>query len=330
VFAAATSKSYWCPSFRSGEVVWVAPKTGFLHASKSVSPAVTSRDPAALPAVPQTLVAQPDDDGRVRLSWAASAGGDLRYRVYQKDVTAGQIQWARLPDPVVGTSVDVDLLTDGHRYEYRVTAEGASGESQRSNLAAATAVVAPPERPGDFTAVSEGSGDVTLTWTAPRRAWRFAVERRDLTSGETAFRRLDHPKAAEAKLTADHLTHNHLYEFRVRAEGGGGPGPWASAQVLAWKGYPEPPANVAAVAAAGGSVTLTWTAPPGTVTYRVYQRDVTAGEQTFSERRNVVDGTRAVLGRLVPGHEYEFVVTATNRAGESGRSLPARAAVPSA
>jgi hypothetical protein len=288
-----------------------------------------TRDPNALPAPPQTLAARPDEDGRVRLSWAASAGPDLRYRVYQKDLTAGQIQWVRLPKPVPGTSVDLDLLKNGHSYDFRVTAEDAAGESGGSNLVAATAVVAPPDRPTGFGAVAEGSGEVSLTWTSPKRAWWFAVERRDLTSG-TGFTRLDHPKAAESKLTAGDLTHNHEYEFRVRAVGGGGPGPWASVRVLAWKGYPLPPGNLVATAAPGGTVTLTWTDSPGVVTYRVYQRDLTAVEQTYTERRNVVAGLKAVLPGLTPGHEYEFVVTATNRAGESGRSLPARAAVPPA
>jgi hypothetical protein len=244
-------------------------------------------------------------------------------------MTAGQIQWVRLPRQVAGTSTALDRLRNGHRYEYRVTAEGPSGESQRSNLAAATATVAPPGPPVDLEAVAEGSGDVTLAWLAPRRSWWFTIEKRDLTAGQTQFTRIDHPKAAESMITARGLTHGHEYEFRVRATGGGGPGPWAPVRILAWKGLPQPPANVTATPQPG-AVRLAWTAPPGTETYRVYQRDVTASEQSFTERRIAVNGTAALATGLAPGHEYEFVVTATNRAGESGRSWPARAAVPPA
>jgi fibronectin type III domain protein len=154
------------------------------------------------------------------------------------------------------------------------------------------------------------------------------VDRRDVTAGETGFTRLDHPKAAASMLTARGLTHGHEYEFRVRAMGGGGAGPWARVRILAWKGLPLPPANLTATARPGGSAQLTWTAPPGTVTYRVYQRDVTAAETTFTERRPTVAGTTALVTGLAPGHDYEFVVTATNRAGESGRSFPARVTVP--
>jgi hypothetical protein len=150
-----------------------------------------------------------------------------------------------------------------------------------------------------------------------------------VTAGES-FRRIDHPKAAASMLTVGGLTSGHEYEFRVRAMGGGGAGAWSSARVLAWKGFPLPPANVLAEAEPGGRgvVKLSWTASPGKVTYRVYQRDVTAGEQSFTERRPAVDATTALVPGLAPGHEYEFVVTATNRAGESGRSFPARVTVP--
>jgi hypothetical protein len=287
-------------------------------------------DPAHLPEPPQTLAARPDDDGQVHLSWTPPAGGAHdRFRVYQRDLTAGQIQWVRLPRQVTGTSTTLDLLKDKHRYEYRVTAEGPAGESQRSNAAAATARVAPPGPPIDFAAVAEGSGEVTLAWIAPRRSWWFVIEKRDVTAGQP-FGRLDHPRAAASMLTAGGLTSGHEYEFRVRAMGGGGAGQWVTVRVLAWKGLPKPPADVTAAAQPGGVVKLTWTAPPGLVTYRVYQRDLTAGEQTFTERRPAPSGTTALVPNLTPGHEYEFVVTATNRAGESGRSFPARITIPPA
>jgi hypothetical protein len=287
-------------------------------------------DAVALPAPPHALAARPDDDGRINLAWAAPTGGDVRYRVYQKDLTAGQIQWVRLPQPIAGTSTLLNLLKHGHRYEYRVTAESPSGEGPRSDPIAATAVVAPPGPPGSFTASAEGSGEVGLAWIAPRRAWRFVVEKRDVTAGQAAFTRIDNPRAAQSKLTVSGLTHGHEYEFRVRAVGGGGPGPWSRAQTMAWRGLPEPPKDLAATAQPGGVVRLSWKAPPGTVTHRIYQRDVTAGQRTFTEPGIAVAGTTATATGLAAGHEYEFVVTATNRAGESGRSFPARVTLPPA
>jgi hypothetical protein len=283
-----------------------------------------TQDQSRLPAPPGTLAAQPDEDGRVHLSWAA-AGPDTQYRVYQKDVTAGQIQWVRLPRTVTGTTTTLDLLKNKHRYEYRVAAQTPAGEGRRSDPVEATAFVAPPEPPGALGAAEEGSGEVTLEWQSPRRAWRFDIEQRDVTAGETGFTRLDHPRAAATKRLVGGLTSGHVYEFRVRAVGGGGPGSWSRVRATAWKGYPQPPGNVAAVARPGGTVSLTWTAPPGTVKYRVYQRDVTAGQAEFAEIPTPVTGTTATPTGLAPGHDYEWVVTATNRVGESGRSLPARA-----
>ncbi len=285
-------------------------------------------DQALLPEPPPTRAAQPDEDGRVQLSGAAAGGTGLRYRVYQKDLTAGQMQWVRLPRPVESTSTLLDLLKNGHRYEYRVTAESPAGESRRSDAVAATATVAPPGPPGDLTATEEGSGEITLSWTAPRRAWRYVVEKRDITAGESRFTRLDHPRAAETRHVVGGLVNAHVYEFRVRAVGGGGTGAYATARATSWKGYPQPPANVVGTARPGGSVTLTWTAPPGTVTYRVYQRDITAGQADFIEPRLTIAGTTATATSLIPGHDYEFVVTATNHVGESGRSLPAKVTIP--
>jgi hypothetical protein len=285
-------------------------------------------DQAKLPEPPATLAARPDEDGRVQLSWAAAGTPDVRYRVYQKDLTAGQMQWVRLPRQVAGTSTLLDLLKNGHRYEYRVATEGPAGEGRRSDPVAATATVAPPGPPEELTATEEGSGEITLSWTAPRRAWRYVVEKRDLTAGESGFTRIDHPRAATTKRVVGGLTNAHVYEFRVRAVGGGGAGAYARVRATAWKGYPQPPGNVTATARAGGSVALTWTAPPGTVTYRVYQRDITAGQATFVEPRVTVTGTTAAATGLIAGHDYEFVVTATNHVGESGRSLPAKITVP--
>jgi hypothetical protein len=286
-----------------------------------------ARDQATLPEPPTTLAARPDEDGRVQLSWAA-AGQGAQYRVYQKDLTAGQLQWVRLPREVSEPSMLVDLLKNGHRYEYRVAAATGAGEGRHSAPVQATATVAPPDAPGDFVANAEGSGEIWLEWTAPRRAWRYVLEKRDLTAREGQFTRIDLPKAAATKRIVGGLVQGHEYEFRVRAVGGGGAGQWARARAIAWKGLPQPPGNVAATAGPGGTATVTWTAPPGTVTYKVYQRDVTAGQAEFTETRATVVGTNATATGLAPGHEYEFVVTATNRAGESGRSLPGRVTIP--
>jgi hypothetical protein len=283
-----------------------------------------AQDQARLPEPPGTLAARPDEDGRVLLSWAA-AGPEAQYRVYQKDVTAGQIQWVRLPRTVSGTSTTLDLLKNGHRYEYRVAAQTPVGEGRRSDPVEATAHVAPPAAPGGLGAAEEGGGEITLEWLSPRRAWRFDIEKRDVTAGESRFTRLDHPRAASTKTVVTGLVNGHVYEFQVRAVGGGGPGPWSRVRATSWKGLPTPPANVAATARAGGTVALTWTAPAGSVKYRVYRRDLSAGQADVAEIPVPIIGTTAVATGLAAGHEYEFVVTATNRAGESGKSLPARA-----
>ena len=76
--------------------------------------------------------------GGVRLSWTA-AGAGSRYWVFQRRVSAGDLQFSRLGiRPDESTSLDVGQLVDGAQYEYAVSSVTAAGESQ---LSAAVQVV---------------------------------------------------------------------------------------------------------------------------------------------------------------------------------------------
>ncbi len=72
----------------------------------------------------------------VRLCWTASSSADA-YTLYYRDTTAGQ-GWARMPYPITSTCYTAEQLTDGHAYEFRITASNSTGESDSSNTAAAT------------------------------------------------------------------------------------------------------------------------------------------------------------------------------------------------
>ena len=64
-------------------------------------------------------------------SWRETREG-LSYRIQVRDVTEGG-PWRLDPFPVQGSRFEAQLLTGGHRYEFRVLADG-----QPSEIAAVT------------------------------------------------------------------------------------------------------------------------------------------------------------------------------------------------
>jgi hypothetical protein len=117
--------------------------------------------PARAPAPPARVRAS-SADGAVRLSWDGIDGA-VGYRVYMRDMTAGQTGFGRLSYPVVdGTATTVGHLVDGHRYEFVITAFDGATESTPS-----------PVRPGHF--ARSAAPTARSRWTGPRH--------REATSG---------------------------------------------------------------------------------------------------------------------------------------------------
>ncbi|MEU4474666.1 phospholipase A2 [Micromonospora sp. NPDC023888] len=284
-------------------------------------------DPSQLPSAPGNLAAVANQEGGIRLSWTAPPGSNLKYWVYQKDTTVGQMQWVRLPQSTTQSSIDLAGLRNQHQYQYQVRAENAVGEGSASAVASATVSVPPPAVPGNLTATAGTAGDVALSWGAVDLAWYYEVEKRNVTAGDAEFSPVVHPNGSKTNLTVEHLVNGHVYEFRVRAVGGAGSGaPSSVVRATAVYAAPGAPSGLTAVAQGDGAIKLSWTASAGQVWYRVYQRDVTAAEAQFTAwPLPVAEGTTALAQYLDQGHEYEFKVVATNLGGESPPSNVARA-----
>jgi subtilisin family serine protease/fibronectin type 3 domain-containing protein len=198
-------------------------------------------------------------------------------------------------------------------------------------------VVATPER---ITAVKPGDTKVTLTWEPnPSNATglKYWVYQRNNLDRSSQFTRAH--KAVTTRSIVVDVDRSGNYEFRVAAENATGEGPpslTATSQVLIAKPTAAP-GNLTGTAGADLSASLSWSpvSAPGTVTYNVYQRNVTAGEADFKlNAAAVVDGTTAAVLDLVAGSTYEFRVTAKNGTGEGPASntvqLTARGEAPPA
>lgn len=287
-----------------------------------------------IPAAPAALRATAGTASDVTLTWNPS-DSSATYRVYALDITAGETlftEWATA-DPYA-TTATVNGLIGGHTYEFKVTAANAVGESPPSNLVRATAYLAPPPAPAGLSATAQPDGSVGLTWNAAARATTYWIHRRNSTTGETAFTRLDLP-ISETSANIDHLVNGNTYEFKVSAEGDGGQGPAGNVvTVTSLVAPPAAPTGLAATPQSDGTVALTWTAAAGAHAYWVYRRDVTAGHTTFSRADAPVAASPTTVGSLYNGNTYEFKVAAIGDGGEGpasgGVSAVARVTPPAA
>lgn len=271
----------------------------------------------APPTAPTGLTATATATGTINLSWTASP--DSWYWVEQRDVTAEQTEFTRLPLPVSTTSMVASYLTHLHEYEFRVVAYHSGGESTPSGLAAATSRFPDVPRVTGVQAVAR-DGSVDLSWSSLGESFWYQVYFRDQTAGETEFQALPSPVAGESSLNVGHLVNGHTYEFRVAGLGSAGTGP----QSVGAFATPLPPVptqvtGIAAAALANGRIRLTWTAQPNSY-YWVYMRDVTSN-QAWTKLPLPADKASFEASYLTHGHNYEFRVAATNLAGDGPLSV---------
>jgi Fibronectin type III domain len=146
----------------------------------------------------------------------------------------------------------------------------------------------------------------------------FIVYQRDVTAGEAAFTKLPYPLSGccTATIGRGYLLHQHVYEYKLAATNTTGEGPPSTvATVTAYYDLPAAPTAVTAVANGNGSVTIAWSAP-GSVYFWLHTRDVTAGQTGFTRGAYPTTNLWVTKTGLIPGHLYEFQVTAENQAGE--------------
>jgi fibronectin type 3 domain-containing protein/predicted RNA-binding protein with TRAM domain len=293
---------------------------------------VTAKPLPPLPAKVTGLAAAPQADGTVKLTWTAQNA--VYYWVYYRDSTAGGA-YTKLPYPSAEPSTTVGLLTNGHRYDFKVAATNLAGDGPDSDVVGAVASVAVPGAPANLTGIAAGDGSVDLAWDSAGPNMYYWMYRRDVTAGETAFTKALYP-IDQTSASWEGLQDSHVYEFQVRAENAGGLGaPSNTVSVTAHGGLPAPPTNLR-LTPGNGQIVVNWTASTTPdVYYWVYYRDASTGE-SFRKLSVPFSGTTATLSPLTNGHTYEVKVATTNWAGDSkttpvasARPLPPVPAAPS-
>jgi subtilisin family serine protease len=283
--------------------------------------AAVAKHPAPTP--PSNLVAIAGN-GEVKLTWKASLSPNVWYWVYQRNRSADEDSWTRLPIPLpTCCTMTAGYLANGDEYEFRVTAVGAGPESGPSNIVRATPRRPIPGQVTGLTATANADGTVRLDWTEPplHGPFYFEVFQRDVTANG-GWVKLPLPVEC-CTMTAGLLEHNHTYEFKVVATNGR-PGPESAAvRIVARQALPTAPTDLRGRTSGDGHIQLTWSPPrAGGFYYWVYSRNVSAGETRFTKASLPTDKTFVSIGPLRHNDRYEFKVTAANLAGEGPASAP--------
>ncbi|MET8118078.1 fibronectin type III domain-containing protein [Micromonospora sp. NPDC005189] len=293
-------------------------------AGESPASAVASATADIAPPAAPTNLRVTAGDGQAVLTW----DGDAKnwHLVYLRDVTAGETVFRQLELPVTTCcTMTAGYLTNGHRYEFKITASGSGGEGAASTVVQVTPTAPLPAAPSGLTATAQADGTIKLAWNALAPDLWYQVYLRDVTAGDSTFTKLATPVTTCCTMTAGYLANGHSYEFKIAAINSGGEGPTGNL-VSATSNQPRPPAptNLRGQPAGSGTIELNWDAPVSGLLYWVYQRDVTAGQATFTKSTLPSDKTSATRGYLADGHVYEFKVTGESLGGEGAASATVR------
>jgi hypothetical protein len=188
-------------------------------ASPSNVAAATPLPPVAQP--PSSLTATAGA-GQVTLRWNASPTANVWYSIYMRDATTNGA-WRKLSLPVTSCCTFVaGNLTNGHLYDFKVTAFNVRNESGATNVASARPTVTLARKPS-LSGASTGTTTIRLWWTAVPNAAGYYVEYMDL-SGNGSWTRLEYPVFGTT-FNGGYLGSGKWYRWRVVPMNGSIQGP---------------------------------------------------------------------------------------------------------
>ncbi|MBI4566775.1 MAG: hypothetical protein HY719_00095 [Planctomycetes bacterium] len=284
----------------------------------------------APPTAPTALTATPGN-GRVDLSWTASAGATT-YNVYR--ATAASVPITGTPLGVVSAPVTTyadTTVTNGTTYFYVVTAVNASGQSAASNevSAAPTPGTGAPPAPTGLVATG-GNAQVSLSWTAAGGATSYRVYRATapgVPATGTPLATVNAPTVTYTDATATNGTTYYYVVTAVNAGGASAASNEANATPTAPGSPPSAPTGLVATAGAG-KIDLSWNSVSGAVTYKVWRGTAPGVTATGSPLATVNAPTVTYSDATAAnGTTYYYVVTAENANGASVVSNEASATV---
>jgi fibronectin type 3 domain-containing protein len=270
--------------------------------------------PLSTPSAPQNLQAAADADS-ITLTWEAPAslgGGEIsNYYIYRSTASGSESQI----DSVSGSTLTYDDqdVSGGHTYYYKVAAYNWY-TSPMSNEASATE---PLGKPGTVQNLwgSIGTGNISLTWTAPASDGGSAISNYNIYRSTTTGAEILIGSTGGANRTyEDHtVQRGQTYYYQVTAENAQGEGAKCGEISILFFDPPTVPLNLQ-LTVESDHIALNWQLPiddggSPIAGYNIYRLNVSGG--TGWEYYDYTDGPRYYNDTLVQlGCTYHYKVTA--------------------
>ena len=171
-----------------------------------------------------------------------------------------------------------------------------------------------PAVPGGVTA-TPGNGQATITWAPVSGATSYTLYRATSSGAEASYR----SGITGSSFTDTGLINGTTYYYKLTASNSAGES-GRSSEVSAQPTTPAtPPATPTSVSATPGNTqaVVSWTPVSGATSYTLY-RGTSSGNETIY--RSGITGSSFTDTGLTNGTTYYYKLTASNAAGESGRS----------
>ena len=302
--------------------------------------------PLGVAGAPTSLSAKAGDRS-VALSWSApsSTGGSpvTSYSVERSAYSNATSTWGSFAAVATVSSTTATLtgLTNGTRYQFRVTAKNVVGSGAYSSAVVATPLGL-PSAPSSVRA-ARGNGAATVTWVAPSVTGGsdilgYTVQKRSYSSSTKAWTTWTSATTAVASarsVTITGLTNGTSYQFQVLARTSVGTSAASSAAAAVPASVASAPSSVK-VSRGDAKAVVTWAAPSSTggsaiLGFTVQKRGYSSSKKTWTSwatATTTAATTRSVtISGLTNGTSYEFRVLARNTVG-SGAASTAVGAVP--
>ena len=270
---------------------------------------------AAALAAPTKLAALVVAFNEISLTWKPPTGTAVGFEIEQRATRGKSIggwQVIGQVDPATAQYLDTSV-TASTKYNYRLRAVGASGDSKYTRVTTAITKAPDPKAPSDVTATPSPDGAVDLSWANSALAnTGLQVSRSRDGRNFTPVATLD---PGSTSYTDPALDPSTLYYYRVRSRLGtrfSSPGNVAFATTV-----PAAPTNASAQALSSGQIQLTWTGSAGATSYTIQRSTDASTYAPVSTLPGTLPVYAYIDSNLSAATKYYYRVTAANAGGNS-------------